>query len=143
METYNYTDQDVQLWMDSAEKIIRQTGELIKTNLGKAANLANKDSFEGHASNVLTETDVAVEKLFRESISALFSDHKFIGEENEGTAGDKIQTYSNNPTWIIDPIDGTMNFVHGNPVVCTSVGLAINRRIGKEIMPQKNIIHSY
>ena len=137
METYNYTDQDVQLWMDSAEKIIRQTGELIKTNLGKAANLANKDSFEGHASNVLTETDVAVEKLFRESISALFSDHKFIGEENEGTAGDKIQTYSNNPTWIIDPIDGTMNFVHGNPVVCTSVGLAINRRIGKEIMPQK------
>ena len=88
--------------------------------------------FEGHASNVLTETDVAVEKLFRESISALFSDHKFIGEENEGTAGEKIETYSNNPTWIIDPIDGTMNFVHGNPVVCTSVGLAINRRIGKK-----------
>ena len=26
------------------------------------------------------------------------------------------------PTWIIDPIDGTMNFVHSNPLVCTSIG---------------------
>lgn len=49
------------------------------------------------------------------------------------TSGDKahgpIKTFTNNPTWIIDPIDGTMNFVHGNPVVCTSIGLAVNRRI--------------
>ena len=46
METYKYTDQDVQVWMESAEKIIRQTGELIKTNLGKAANLGKKQALK-------------------------------------------------------------------------------------------------
>ena len=100
MDSYTYTDEDVQLWMEAAEKIIREAGELIKTNLGKSANLADKDSNEGHASNVLTETDVAVEKLFREGMKALFEDHEFIGEENEGTE-DKITRFSNNPTWII------------------------------------------
>ena len=100
MDSYTYTDEDIQLWMEAAEKIIREAGELIKTNLGKSANLADKDSNEGHASNVLTETDVAVEKLFRDGMKALFEDHEFIGEENEGTE-DKITRFSNNPTWII------------------------------------------
>ena len=40
-----------------------------------------------------------------------------------------ITSYSSAPTWIIDPIDGTMNFVHSNPLVCTSVGLTINRKL--------------
>ena len=100
MDSYTYTDEDIQIWMEAAEKIIREAGELIKTNLGKSANLADKDSNEGHASNVLTETDVAVEKLFRDGMKALFEDHEFIGEENEGTE-DKITRFSNNPTWII------------------------------------------
>ena len=40
-----------------------------------------------------------------------------------------IEEFSNEPTWIIDPIDGTMNFVHSNPMVSISVGLVINKRI--------------
>ena len=40
-----------------------------------------------------------------------------------------LSALTNNPTWIIDPIDGTMNFVHGNPLVVTSVGLAINKKL--------------
>ena len=40
-----------------------------------------------------------------------------------------ITSYSSAPTWIIDPIDGTMNFVHSNPIVCTSVGLTINKKL--------------
>ena len=133
MENYDYTDEDVQTWMKAAEALVKEAGELIKANLGKSANLADKTSEEGHASNVLTETDLAVEKLFRDGISKLFKDHEFIGEENEGTQG-KIENFTNQPTWIIDPIDGTMNFVHGNPLVCTSVGLAVNRRIVGELL---------
>lgn len=40
-----------------------------------------------------------------------------------------IEEFGNEPTWIIDPIDGTMNFVHSNPMVSISVGLVINKRI--------------
>ena len=35
---------------------------------------------------------------------------------------ENVKELGNAPTWIIDPIDGTMNFVHSNPLVCTSVG---------------------
>ena len=129
MEEYKYTDQDVQTWMEAAKKLVIEGGELIKANLGTAPNLENKSFGEGHSSAVLTETDVAVEKLLRDGLKALFNDHEFIGEEGEGSQGGQIKTFTNNPTWIIDPIDGTMNFVHGNPVVCTSIGLAVNRRI--------------
>jgi fructose-1,6-bisphosphatase/inositol monophosphatase family enzyme len=31
------------------------------------------------------------------------------------------------PTWIIDPVDGTTNFIHGNPLTCVSIGLAVNK----------------
>lgn len=51
--------------------------------------------------------------------------HRFIGEESTAD-GAKIEL-TDSPTWIIDPIDGTMNFVHGYPNVCISVGLLVNK----------------
>ena len=52
--------------------------------------------------------------------------------------------FTNKPTWIIDPIDGTMNFVHSNPMVSISIALAVNRRIviGIISMPVFNKIYS-
>ena len=55
----------------------------------------------------------------------------------------QIPEYTNFPTWIIDPIDGTMNFVHGNPLTCISVGLAINRRLVLGIVSVPMIGHTY
>lgn len=54
-----------------------------------------------------------------------FPDHLFIGEES--VAGGAKCELTDAPTWIIDPVDGTMNFVHGYPNVCVSVGLVINK----------------
>lgn len=51
--------------------------------------------------------------------------YRFIGEESTAI-GQKIEL-TNAPTWIIDPIDGTMNFVHGLPHTCISVALLINK----------------
>lgn len=50
---------------------------------------------------------------------------RFIGEESSAE-GHKI-TLTDDPTWIIDPIDGTMNFVHGYPNICISIGLLVNK----------------
>ena len=41
-----------------------------------------------------------------------FPNHKFIGEESTAAAQGQIGDFTDDPTWIIDPIDGTMNFVH-------------------------------
>lgn len=51
--------------------------------------------------------------------------YRFIGEESTA-AGSRIEL-TNSPTWIIDPIDGTLNFVHGYPVVSISVALLVDK----------------
>ena len=54
-----------------------------------------------------------------------------------------MNAFTNKPTWIIDPIDGTMNFVHSNPLVVTSVGLTINKQLVLGIINAPLIGHMY
>lgn len=75
--------------------------------------------------DLVTETDQAVEKLLMENLIKHFPNHKFIGEESVA-AGDQC-SLTDAPTWIIDPIDGTMNFVHSFPHSCISLALFINQ----------------
>jgi myo-inositol-1(or 4)-monophosphatase len=80
---------------------------------------------KSHATDFVTETDQQVEKLLMDGIRAKFPDHQFIGEE-ESSEGKKVEL-SNAPTWIIDPIDGTMNFVHSFPHSAISIALLIDK----------------
>jgi myo-inositol-1(or 4)-monophosphatase len=73
----------------------------------------------------VTETDQQVEKLLMNGIKAKYPDHKFIGEE-ETSEGKKVEL-TDEPTYIIDPIDGTMNFVHSFPHSAISIALKINK----------------
>jgi myo-inositol-1(or 4)-monophosphatase len=61
----------------------------------------------------LTETDAAVERHVRTAIAAAFPDDGFLGEEDGGTVGAD--------TWVVDPIDGTANFIRGIPHFCVSI----------------------
>uniref|UniRef100_A0A8C5WJA4 Inositol-1-monophosphatase n=1 Tax=Leptobrachium leishanense TaxID=445787 RepID=A0A8C5WJA4_9ANUR len=54
--------------------------------------------------------------------------HLFIGEES--TAAGSTCLLTDDPTWIIDPIDGTCNFVHRFPTVAVSIGFAVNQEFG-------------
>ncbi|KAG6447119.1 hypothetical protein O3G_MSEX004760 [Manduca sexta] len=73
----------------------------------------------------VTEIDKKVEETLIGGLSKRFPTHKFIGEESVAS-GAKCEL-TDDPTWIIDPVDGTMNFVHGFPHSCISVGLTINK----------------
>ncbi|ELP88118.1 inositol monophosphatase, putative [Entamoeba invadens IP1] len=73
----------------------------------------------------VTETDKGVEKYLIGSLHEAFPTHLFVGEETASTH----KTLTDEPTWIIDPVDGTTNFVHGIPMCCTSVALAINKHV--------------
>ena len=121
-EEYQYTMEDLDKFMAGAVKLVHEAGEMISAALGKqkAVNMKEGGGVEGNASSVLTETDTAVEKHLVSGLSALFPDHCFIGEEDiSASPTGMVETFSNKPTWIIDPIDGTMNFVHANPVRLT------------------------
>jgi len=73
------------------------------------------------AIDLVTEVDVAVEKMFRELISSRFPDHAILGEEFGGSA-----SIPEGPCWVFDPIDGTTNFAHGLPIFCSSLALEFN-----------------
>lgn len=73
----------------------------------------------------MTETDQQVEKLLMDGIKAKYPDHKFIGEE-DSSDGKKAEL-TDAPTWVIDPVDGTMNFVHSFPHSAISVALIVNK----------------
>uniref|UniRef100_A0A8C8MCH9 Inositol-1-monophosphatase n=1 Tax=Oncorhynchus tshawytscha TaxID=74940 RepID=A0A8C8MCH9_ONCTS len=51
----------------------------------------------------------------------------FIGEESVAAGEPCVLT--DNPTWIVDPVDGTTNFVHGYPFVAVSIGFAVDRKL--------------
>lgn len=82
---------------------------------------------EEKSSNIdlVTETDQDVEKLLMNGIRAKYPTHKFIGEE-DSSDGKKAEL-TDDPTWIIDPVDGTMNFVHGFPHSAISVACLVNK----------------
>ncbi|KAG6333144.1 hypothetical protein ID866_5940 [Astraeus odoratus] len=74
--------------------------------------------------DLVTEYDVAVENLVRSEIKKAYPNFKFIGEESYSS--DTELTIE--PTFCVDPIDGTTNFVHGFPYACISIGLIYQKR---------------
>ena len=71
--------------------------------------------------DLVTEVDVAVEKMVRELISERLPDHQVLGEEFGGA-----KNIPPGPCWVLDPIDGTTNYAHGLPIFCASLALEIN-----------------
>lgn len=77
--------------------------------------------------DLITKWDRAVERMLVSGIRKVFPEHEIISEEGtEGTAKSWVLTDA--PTWIIDPIDGTTNFVHGFPHFCTSIALYVEKK---------------
>jgi myo-inositol-1(or 4)-monophosphatase len=79
-------------------------------------------SFKSFA-NPVTEFDHASEKRIVETILKRFPDHSILTEEGLSSKG------SSEVQWIIDPLDGTVNFTHQIPFVCVSIGIEIDGRI--------------
>lgn len=72
---------------------------------------------------LVTEADRQIEAFLHEQLQALAPQFAFLGEET-GLTGDPDA-----PCWVIDPIDGTTNFVRDLPLWCISVGLVYRRRV--------------
>ncbi|XP_045417758.1 inositol monophosphatase 1-like isoform X2 [Lemur catta] len=109
--------------MDYAVTLARKAGEVVREALKNEMNVMLKSS----PVDLVTATDQKVEKMLISSIREKYPSHSFIGEESVA-AGEKC-VLTDNPTWIIDPIDGTTNFVHGFPFVAVSIGFVINKKI--------------
>ncbi|GCB67291.1 inositol monophosphatase 2-like isoform X2 [Scyliorhinus torazame] len=109
--------------LDAAVKVALEAGKIIREALRIEKRVQTKSS----AADLVTETDRLVENLIISTLSEKFPSHRFIGEESVAD-GEKC-FLTDDPTWIIDPIDGTCNFVHGAPVVAVSIGLSVKKEL--------------
>jgi myo-inositol-1(or 4)-monophosphatase len=100
--------------IDTALAIAREAGDLLLERFGR---LSGAEIGRKGPRDLVTAADRDAEALIARRLAEAFPDHGLIGEEGAGRdAGD-------GPTWIVDPLDGTTNFVHGIPVFCVSLGL--------------------
>ncbi|XP_075513775.1 inositol-phosphate phosphatase-like isoform X1 [Primulina tabacum] len=107
-------------FLAKAVDVAKIAGEVIKHGFYLTKHVEHKGQVD-----LVTETDKTCEKLIFDHLKQHFPEHKFVGEETTAACGATELTQE--PTWIVDPLDGTTNFVHGFPFVCVSIGLTIGR----------------
>lgn len=79
----------------------------------------------------VTQVDMAAEQTIIETIRERYPDHGIVGEETGEQAGDET-------VWIIDPIDGTTNYVHGMPMFAVSIGVQVKGRMTAGVVYDPN-----
>lgn len=101
-----------------AKKWIREAGEIIKQSLSRTLTIQTKSN----PNDLVTEMDKAIEQFFIKRIHETYPEHQIIGEEG---FGDQV-TEPDGIVWLIDPIDGTVNFVHMQRNFAISIGIYEN-----------------
>ncbi|MBN9483756.1 MAG: inositol monophosphatase [Bacteroidetes bacterium 43-93] len=91
----------------------KEAGKIIQQYFQGSFNIENKEGIN----NLVTEVDKHSEKAIIDIIRKNYPEHSIISEEE----GEMLQ--ESDYQWIIDPIDGTVNFAHGIPICCVSIGL--------------------
>ena len=85
-----------------------------------------RDRFAVHEKarfDLVTDADLGSQRAIQSYLKERFPGHAFLGEE--GPAAKNRPGPDAPPTWIVDPLDGTTNYVHDCPVYCVSVGLQV------------------
>lgn len=95
-----------------AADVVRRAGDIIRDHWDRDKDVRKKGRID-----LVTRTDTAVERFLVEELGRLLPDSRFLAEETAAA------TVPGPRTWIIDPVDGTTNYAHGFPFVCTSVAL--------------------
>jgi myo-inositol-1(or 4)-monophosphatase len=104
------------LFLSTAIEAVVRAGDLQMAQFGGDFQIGKKGTID-----LVTEVDIAVERMFRAMIAERFPDHQILAEELGGAA-----TAPAGPCWVFDPIDGTTNFAHGLPIFCSSLALEID-----------------
>ncbi|KAL6429550.1 hypothetical protein ACFW04_007478 [Cataglyphis niger] len=113
------SDLDIAKCYKFVKELTLQAGKIIKCAFESEKVVYKKGDWD-----LVTDIDYKIEKMFVDSLSMKFPDHKIIAEETVA-AMQEMPELTDEPTWFLDPIDGTINFVHTFPQNCISIGLTV------------------
>jgi len=110
-----------------ALEAVRSGREVLMDYFGKLKHVSEKKQ-----AGLVSEADVASEEVIRTFLKKNYPDFEFLGEEM--AFKEKRQDFHSKkknapPRWILDPLDGTTNYVHSFPIFCISLGLEVQGEI--------------
>ncbi len=98
--------------LEAAQHSARIGGQVLRDWAGRFT------AREKRPSDLVTEADLASQQAIHDFLRREFPTHRFLGEE-----GLSVESSESTCRWLIDPLDGTSNYVHGFPYYCVSVGV--------------------
>ena len=105
-------------YLDAAENAARAAGKLLRENFQRRQSVKVVA-----AHDIKLEIDVQAQELIGKLLLEEFPAHALYGEE--GIVGDQ----SSDHQWIVDPLDGTVNYFYGIPHFCVSIALRVRKEI--------------
>src|SRR5690554_1621004 len=114
------TDEVLDTYLHTAITAAREAGRIQIEEAGSDLEVGTKST----DSDLVTRVDSLCEERIRQVVQAAHSDHVFLGEEGSyDGAGAGRNGADERFRWIVDPIDGTVNYAHGFPFYCVSIAL--------------------
>ncbi|PWJ49283.1 myo-inositol-1(or 4)-monophosphatase [Quadrisphaera granulorum] len=127
------TAAEVAALADLAERAARAAGELVRAGRAEHGTVtATKSS----RTDVVTDMDTAAERLIRSMLEAERPQDAVLGEEGGATGG------TSGLTWVLDPIDGTVNYVYGIPAYAVSVAVVAGPPSPPAWQPVAGCVHN-
>jgi len=119
--------------LNVAIKAARAAGAIINR---AALDVESVRVSQKQVNDFVTEVDHASEETIIETLLTAYPGHAIWGEETGRTRGAQDSDH----VWIIDPLDGTTNFIHGFPVYCVSIALAVKGKVEQAVIydPSRN-----
>ncbi len=109
--------------LEFAQDLARRAGALIaQARADRALDLSYKEGIE-----LLTSADLQADQLIRDALEQAFPDHYILSEESSPQLTDRAQLRG--PLWVIDPIDGTVNYAYNQPQVAVSIAFAAGGQV--------------
>ena len=122
--------------LNTAIKAARSAGSIInRASLDLDLLKVNTKS----PNDFVTEVDHKAEAIIIETLLGAYPGHGILAEESGSVHGAKDSEF----VWIIDPLDGTTNFIHGFPVYCVSIALAVRGQVQQAVVydPTRNDLY--
>lgn len=119
--------------LNVAIKAARAAGAIINR---AALDVESVRVAQKQVNDFVTEVDQAAERMIIETLLGAYPDHGILGEETGNEFGNPNSDF----VWIIDPLDGTTNFIHGFPVYAVSIALSFKGKIEHAVVydPSRN-----
>jgi len=129
--TYTLSEEELQEIYTFAVDLGRRAGKILLDGVEKRTGTESGRDNESveekmNAVDIVTKADLDVEALVKEEIRRKYPNHSFIGEETYSSGSSKGYLIKDDPTWCVDPLDGTVNYTHLFPMFCVSIAFLLN-----------------